>query len=118
MGGGGGAGGWGWVCFLGVGGGAKIQCNASLTQSIALRSAIVGRENSIAGGLFVLFCLFALFFLCFLFYFYYFFGGGGWFSFFGGGGRGIDYPNFAPHSVSQKILAQFLFWFILLYVVV
>ena len=68
---------WGW------GGGAGIQCNARLTQSIALRSAIVGRENSIAGGLFVLFCLFVLFFLCFLFYFYYFFGGGGWFSFLG-----------------------------------
>ena len=51
---GGGAVGWGWVRFLGWGG-AGIQCNATLTQSIALRSAIVGRENLIAGGLFVLF---------------------------------------------------------------
>ena len=56
--------------------------------------------------------------MCFLFYFYYFFGGGGRFSFFGGGGRGIDYPNYAPRTVSQKILAQFHFWFVLLYVVV
>ena len=112
----GGAGGWGWICFLGVG--AGIQCNATLTQSIALRSAIVGRENLIAGGLFVLFCLFFLLFCVFLIYFYYFFGGGGRFSFFGGGGRGIDYPNYAPRTVSQKILAQFLFWFVLLYVVV
>ena len=100
------------------GGGAGIQCIATLTQSIALRSAIVGRENLIAGGLFVLFCLFVLFVLCFLFYFYYFFGVGGWFSFFEGGGRGIDYPNYAPRTVSQKILAQFHFWFVLLYVVV
>ena len=83
--------------FGGGGGGAGIQCNATLTQSIALWSAIFGRENSIAGGLFVLFCLFC---------------------FFGGGGRGIDYPNYAPHTVSQKILAQLHFWFVLLYVVV
>ena len=51
---------WGW--------GAGIQCNATLTQSIALRSAIVGRENLIAGGLFVLFCLF-----CFFVFFYFIF---------------------------------------------
>ena len=49
-------------------GGAGIQRNATLTQSIALRSAIVGRENLIAGGLFVLFfCLFVFF--CFYFIF-------------------------------------------------
>ena len=71
----GGAGGWGWICFLGVG--AGIQCNATLTQSIALRSAIVGRENLIAGGLFVLFCLFFLFFLCFFILFLLFFRGRG-----------------------------------------
>ena len=71
----GGAGGWGWVCFLGVGG-PGIQCNARLTQSIALRSAIVGRENSIAGGLFVLFCLFVLFFCVFYFIFIIFSGEG------------------------------------------
>ena len=65
----GGAGGWGWICFLGVG--AGIQCNATLTQSIPLRSAIVGRENLIAGGLFVLFCL--LFFCCFFVFFYFIF---------------------------------------------
>ena len=99
------------------GGGAGIQCNAMLTQSIALRSAIVGRENLIAGGLYVLFCLFVLFFVFFIL-FLLFFRGRIWFSFFGGGGRGIDYPNYAPHTVSQKILAQFHFWFVLLYVVV
>ena len=97
------------------GGGAGIQRNATLTQSIALRSAIVGRENLIAGGLFV---FFLVFFFWFLFYFYYFFGGGGWLSFFGDGGQGIDYPNYAPSTVSQKILAQFRFRFVLLFVVV
>ena len=52
-------------------GGAGIQRNATLTQSIALRSAIVGRENLIAGGLFVLFfCLFVFFvFILFLLFF-------------------------------------------------
>ena len=54
--------------------GAGIQRNATLTQSIALRSAIVGRENLIAGGLFVLF--FCLFVFLFLFHFYYFSGEG------------------------------------------
>ena len=103
------------LCFFLWGGGAGIQRNATLTQSIALRSAIVGRENLIAGGLFVLF--FGLFFW-FLFYFYHFFGGGGWLSFFGGGGQGIDYPNYAPSTVSQKILAQFRYRFVLLFVVV
>ena len=53
--------------------GAGIQRNATLTQSIALRSAIVGRENLIAGGLFLFFCLFVFWFL---FYFYYFSGEG------------------------------------------
>ena len=96
--------------------GAGIQRNVTLTQSIALRSAIVGREILIAGGLFVLF--FCLFVFWVLFYFYYFFGGGGWLSFFGGGARGIDYPNYAPSTVSQKILAQFRFQFVLLFVVV
>ena len=73
--GGGGAGGWGWICFLGVG--AGIQCNATLTQSIALRSAIVGRENLIAGGLFVLFCLFFLFFFVFFYFIFIIFSGEG-----------------------------------------
>ena len=103
--------------FFFFGGGAGIQRNATLTQSIALRSAKVGRENLIAGGLFVLFFLLVCFFW-FLFYFYYFFGGGGWLSFFGGGGQGIDYPNYALSTVSQKILAQFRFRFVLLFVVV
>ena len=65
------------------GGGAGIQCNATLTQSIALRSAIVGRENSIAGGLFVLFCLFVLFFCVFYFIFIIFLGEGVDFAFLG-----------------------------------
>ena len=56
--------------FFYFGGGAGIQCNATLTQSIALRSAIVGRENLIAGGLFVLFfCLLFLVFILFLLFF-------------------------------------------------
>ena len=62
--------------------------------------------------------VFLLLFFWFLFYFYYFFGGGGWLSFFWGGGQGIDYPNYAPSTVSQKILAQFRFRFVLLFVVV
>ena len=61
---------------------------------------------------------FCFFFFWFLFYFYYFFGGGSWLSFFWGGGQGIDYPNYAPSTVSQKILAQFRFRFVLLFVVV
>ena len=99
-------------CFLGAG----IQRNATLTQSIALRSAIVGRENLIAGGLFV----FVFLFVCFLVFILVllFFGGGGWLSLFGGGVGGIDYPNYAPSTVSQKILAQFHFRFVLLFVVV
>ena len=96
--------------------GGGIQRNATLTQSIALRSAIVGRENLIAGGLFVFFFFVCLFFGFILFLL--FFGGGGWLSLFGGGIRGIDYPNYAPSTVSQKILAQFRFWFVLLFVVV
>ena len=67
---------------------------------------------------FVLFVFFVFFCVFFYYFFYYFFGGGGRFSFFGGGGWGIDYPNYAPRTVSQKILAQFHFWFVLLYVVV
>ena len=61
-----------FVCFFL--GGAGIQRNATLTQSIALRSAIVGRENLIAGGLFVL--LFCLFFFGFYFIFIIFSGEG------------------------------------------
>ena len=62
--------------------------------------------------------VFLFVFFWFLFYFYYFFGGGSWLSFFWGGGQGIDYPNYAPSTVSQKILAQFPFRFVLLFVVV
>ena len=54
---------------------AGIQCNATLTQSIALRSAIVGRENLITGGLFVLFCLFCLF--CVFYFIFIIFSGEG-----------------------------------------
>ena len=100
-------------CFLW---GASIQRNTTLMQSIALRSAIVGRE--IWSQVVCLFCFFVCLFFWFLFYFYNFFGGGGWLSFFGGGGQGIDYPNYAPSTVSQKILAQFRFRFVLLFVVV
>ena len=59
------------VGFVFGGWGAGIQCNATLTQSIALRSAIVGRENLIAGGLFVLFVCFGffVFFILFLLFF-------------------------------------------------
>ena len=115
-GGGGGRGlGLGLFCFVFYGG-ARIQRNATLMQSIALRSAIVGRE--IWSQVVCLFCFFVCLFFWFLFYFYYFFGGGGWLSFFGGGGQGIDYPNYAPSTVSQKILAQFRFRFVLLFVVV
>ena len=62
------------LCFFLWGGGAGIQRNATLMQSIALRSAIVGRENLIAGGLFVLF--FGLFFFGFYFIFIIFSGEG------------------------------------------
>ena len=72
---GGGGRGLGLGLFFG-GGGAGIQCNATLTQSIALRSAIVGRENLIAGGLFDLFCWFVLFFCVFYFNFIIFSGEG------------------------------------------
>ena len=60
--------------FFFWGGGAGIQRNATLTQSIALRSAIVGRENLIAGGLFILF--FCCCFFCFYFIFIIFSGEG------------------------------------------
>ena len=64
-----------FVCFFFVGGGgAGIQRNATLTQSIALRSAIVGRENLIAGDLFVLF--FGFFFLVFILFLLFFRGRG------------------------------------------
>ena len=116
FGGGGGRGlGLGLFCFVFYGG-ARIQRNATLMQSIALQSAIVGRD--IWSQVVCLFCFFVCLFFWFLFYFYYFFGGGGWLSCFGGGGQGIDYPNYAPSTVSQKILAQFRFWFVLLFVVV
>ena len=65
-----------------------------------------------------LFCFFVCLFFGFYFIFIIFSGGGGWLSFFGGGARGIDYPNYAPSTVSQKILAQFRFQFVLLFVVV
>ena len=58
---------------------------------------------------------FFFFFVCLFFGFYFIFiifrggGGGGWLSLFGGGVQGIDYPNYAPSTVSPKILAQFRF---------
>ena len=66
------------------------------------------------------FVCFVFLFVCFFVFisFLLFFGGGGWLSLFGGGVRGIDYPNYAPSTVLQKILAQFHFRFVLLFVVV
>ena len=52
-----------------LGGGAEIQRKATLSQSIALRSAIVGREN-FDRRWFVCFVLFCFLFVCFFgFYF-------------------------------------------------
>ena len=66
------------------------------------------------------FVCFVFLFVCFFVFisFLLFFGGGGWLSLFGGGVRGIDYPNYAPSTVLQKILTQFHFRFVLLFVVV
>ena len=110
---GGGAGGSDWVCFLGVGGWNTTQSDVN---AIHRTSECYSWQRKFDRRWFFFFFFF--FFFCFFLYFYYFFGGGGWLSFFGGGGRGIDYPNYAPSTVSQKILAQFYFWFVLLYVVV
>ena len=90
--------------FFFGGGGAGIQRNATLTQSIALRSAIVGRENLIAGGLFVLFfCLF-VFFVFILFY--YFLGGGGWLSFFWGWWTGYRLSQLcSEHCITENFSA-------------
>ena len=94
----------GFVLFFFGGGGAGIQRNATLTQSIALRSAIVGRENLIAGGLFVFFFFFFFFF--FLFYFYYFFGGGGWLSFFWGWWKGYRLSQLcSEHCITENFSA-------------
>ena len=65
---------------------------------------------------------FVLFFCLFVFFgfisFLSFFGGGRLLSLFGGGVRGIDYPNYAPSTVLQKILTQFHFRFVVPIVVV
>ena len=114
----GGGRGLGLDLFFGGGGWNTVQRNVN---AIHRTSECYSWQRKFDRRWFVCFVLFVFFgvFLCvFLFYFYYFFGGGGRFSFFGGGGWGIDYPNYAPRTVSQKILAQFHFWFVLLYVVV
>ena len=90
-------------------GGAEIQRNATLWQSIALRSAIVGREN-FDRRWFVCFLFFFVFlFVCFfrlLIYFYYFFGGGGWLSFFGGGGQGFRLSQLcSEHCITENFSA-------------
>ena len=122
MGAGQGAGGWGWVCFVCVffflgGGGGGWNTTQRDVNVIHRTSECYSWQRKFDRRWFVCF-VFCLFVFLFLFYFYYFFGGGGWLSFFGGGGQGIDYPNYAPSTVSQKILAQFRFRFVLLFVVV
>ena len=113
----GGGGGLGLDLFFGGGGWNTVQRNVN---AIHRTSECYSWQRKFDRRWFVCFVLFVFLgvFCVFLFYFYYFFGGGGRFSFFEGGGRGIDYPNYAPRTVSQKILAQFHFWFVLLYVVV
>ena len=116
----GGAGGWGWVCFVCVffvGGGGGWNTTQRDVNAIHRTSECYSWQRKFDRRWFVCF-VFWFFFFWFLFYFYYFFGGGGWLSFFGGGGQGTDYPNYAPITVSQKILAQFRFRFVLLFVVV
>ena len=66
------------------------------------------------------FVCFVFLFVCFFGFYFIFiiFSGRGLDELILGGVRGIDYPNYAPSTVSQKILAQFRFRFVLLYVVV
>ena len=115
----GGAGGWGWVCFVYVffGGGGWNTTQRDV-NAIHRTSECYSWQRKFDRRWFVCFVFLLVCFFWFLFYFYYFFGGGGWLSFFGGGGQGIDYPNYALSTVSQKILAQFRFRFVLLFVVV
>ena len=103
--------------FFGGGGWNTVQRNVN---PIHRTSECYSWQRKFDRRWFVCFVLlvFFVFFLFFYFIFIIFSGGGGRFSFFGGGGRGIDYPNYALRTVSQKILAQFHFWFVLLYVVV
>ena len=115
----GGAGGWGWVCFVYVffwGGGWNTTQRD--VNAIHRTSECYSWQRKFDRRWFVCFVFLLVCFFWFLFYFYYFFGGGGWLSFFGGGGQGIDYPNYALSTVSQKILAQFRFRFVLLFVLV
>ena len=115
--------------FFGGGGGAGIQRNATLTQSIALRNAIVGRENLIAGGLLVLlFCLFVCCLFCCCFLVLIFFGGQGlglglfclflfflFFFFWGGGGNTTQRDVNAIHRTSECYSWQRKFdrrWFV------
>ena len=109
---GGGAGGWGLVCcFLGGWNTTQRDVNAiHRTSECYSWQRKFDRRWFVFVFLFVCFLVFILVLL--------FFGGGGWLSLFGGGVRGIDYPNYAPSTVSQKILAQFHFRFVLLFVVV
>ena len=56
-------------------------------------------------------------FFCFVFFYGFFFCV--FFFFFGGGvGQGIDYLNYARSTVSRKIIVQFHFRFVVLFVVV
>ena len=95
--------GLGLFCFVFYGG-ARIQRNATLMQSIALRSAIVGRE--IWSQVVCLFCFFVCLFFWFLFYFYYFFGGGGWLSFFWGWWTGYRLSQLcSEHCITENFSA-------------
>ena len=105
------------LCFFFWGGGGWNTTQRDV-NAIHRTSECYSWQRKFDRRWFVCFVFLLVCFFWFLFYFYYFFGGGGWLSFFGGGGQGIDYPNYALSTVSQKILAQFRFWFVLLFVVV
>ena len=102
--GGGGRGlGLGLFCFVFYGG-ARIQRNATLMQSIALRSAIVGRE--IWSQVVFLFCFFVCLFFWFLFYFYYFFGGRGLVELFWGWWTGYRLSQLcSEHCITENFSA-------------
>ena len=114
------AGGWGWVCFvfLGGGGGGGWNTTQRDVNAIHRTSECYSWQRKFDRRWFVCFVFLFVCFFCFYFIFIIFSREGVGWAFLGGGGRGIDYPNYAPSTVSQKILAQFRFRFVLLFVVV